>query len=95
MERIEIRCDGCGLIFEKQNYNQHYCCDECRRQGYLKKQRERYRQQKALKQKMQKNKKPTLSEINQRARAAGMTYGKYMAQEYGKQVKVERRKENV
>ena len=89
---MEISCENCGLIFEKQNYNQHYCCDACRRQGNKRKSQERYRQQKALNQRKKKNKKPTLSEINQRARAAGMTYGKYMAQEYGKQVKVERRK---
>ena len=77
-------------IFIKQNYNQRYCCDECRRKGNQRKARERYRQQIAAKQ---KNKKPTLADINSKARAAGMTYGKYMAQEYGKQVKVERRKE--
>ena len=87
---MEVRCGYCDLIFEKQNYNQRYCCDKCRRQGSLKRQKERYRQQKAVKQ---KNKKPTLSDINSKVRAAGMTYGQYMAQEYGKQVTVERRKE--
>lgn len=92
---MEVRCENCGLIFEKQHHNQHYCCDACRRQAYRRRQRERYMQQKELNQKSRKNRKPTLSEINQKARAAGMTYGEYMAQEYGKQVKVERRKENV
>lgn len=89
VERIEMRCGNCGLIFEKQNYNQRYCCDACRRKGNSRKSKERYRLQKIAKQ---KNKKPTLADINNKARAAGMTYGKYMAQEYGKQVKVERRK---
>ena len=87
---MEIRCENCGLIFEKQHHNQRYCCDECRRKGNRRKTKERYKQQKAVRK--IKNKKPTLSEINNKARAAGMTYGKYMAQEYGKQVKVERRK---
>lgn len=92
VNRIEVRCENCGLIFEKQHHRQAYCCDACRQQGKRRKQTERYRQLKELNQSKRKNKKPTLADINSKARAAGMTYGKYMAQEYGKQVKVERRK---
>ena len=23
-------CDHCGRVFAKKNYNQHYCCNDCR-----------------------------------------------------------------
>lgn len=89
---LEAKCEECGLIFEKKRNNQRYCCPECSKAGRLRKSRENHRAARLAKQRQAKNRKPTLSEINQKARAAGMTYGKYMAQEYGKQVKVERRK---
>lgn len=92
---LEAKCEYCDLIFEKKKNNQRYCCPECSKAGRLRKSRDYHRAERLAKQKQKENKKPTLSDINQRARAAGMTYGKYMAQEYSKQVKVERRKENV
>ena len=93
VERIEAACEECGIIFEKQANNQRYCCEECKKIGQRRKSRE-YQRAKYVKkgQAEEKNKPPSLTEINQRARAAGMTYGQYMAKEYGKQGKVERSK---
>ena len=87
---MEIRCEECGLIFEKQTKNQRYCCEECSKLGNNRKSRERYRMQKAA---AKGKEKQTIADINRKAREAGMTYGQYMAKEYGKMVKVERSKE--
>lgn len=97
---IEIACKECGSVFMAKRHNASYCCDECRHKGKLKrnaKSRQR-RQEEEKKQREQEKKvkkrkrKSSLAVVNERARAAGMTYGKYMAQEYAQMVKVERRK---
>jgi len=93
--KIEASCQECGKIFVKQTNNQRYCCEECKRIGQRRKSREYQKMNYVRKGQPKKKRPPSLAEINQRARAAGMTYGKYMAKEYGKLVKVERRKENV
>lgn len=95
VEKIEAMCEECGLIFEKKTNNQRYCCPECKKIGQRRKSRERQRAKYVKKGQAKKKKPPSLAEINQSARAAGMTYGQYMAQEWGKQVKVERSKGNV
>lgn len=94
VERIEASCEECGKIFAKKTTNQRYCCPECQRAGRRRKAREYYLLEKRTKKAKGKKRPPSLTEINKKARAAGMTYGKYMAKEYGKLVKVERRKEN-
>ena len=89
IERIEATCEECGLVFVKKTYNQIYCCPACQRKGQRRKSKD-YWQQYSNKAKAKKKKKPpSLIEINQKARAAGMTYGQYMAKEYGKLVKVD------
>lgn len=96
-ERIEATCEACGKIFVKNTYNQRYCCPACQRTGTRMKAREYQRELYAKKRQAKKKKPPSLTEINQKARATGMTYGKYMAKEYGKLVKVDSKggKENV
>ena len=90
---MEIRCEECDIIFEKKTKNQRYCCPKCKRAGGRRKARERYYQTEKYLSRQRAKEKQTLADINSKAREAGMTYGKYMAQEYGKLVKVERRKE--
>ena len=93
VEIIEAACEECGIIFDKKTNNQRYCCPECKKIGQRRKAREYYRAHYVPKgQAEEKKKPPSLTEINQKARAAGMTYGQYMAKEWGKQVKVERSK---
>lgn len=93
IEIIEAACEECGIIFDKKTNNQRYCCPECKKIGQRRKSREYYRAHYVPKgQAEEKKKPPSLTEINQKARAAGMTYGQYMAKEYGKQVKIERSK---
>lgn len=67
---LEAKCEECGLIFEKKRNNQRYCCPECSKAGRRRKSREYHRAARLAKSQT-KNKKSTLSEINQRARAAG------------------------
>lgn len=90
IERIEATCEQCGQVFVKKTYNQIYCCPACQRKGQRRKAKEDYYQEKCSKKsKAKKKKPPSLIEINKKARAAGMTYGQYMAKEYGKLVKVD------
>ena len=97
VERIEASCQECGLIFVKQRNNQRYCCEECKIAGRRRKSREYWRAHYAREGQPQKKKALSLAEVNEKARAAGMTYGQYMAKEQGKRIKVRRKggKKNV
>lgn len=80
-------CVICGQTFKKVNGIQRYCSLPCKRkaqhQQYLEWMR-RYREEMQQFKKKQE-KKPAyssfkeLADMNERARAAGMTYGKYVA----------------
>ena len=94
MIEIEAYCQECGKTFTKRRSNQRYCCEECCRLGTLRRNRASYNRRYAEAKKKGKGKKKklsTLAEINQLARDAGMTYGKYMALQYGKLVRVRRK----
>ena len=69
-----IKCGGCNKEFISQKHGTKYCCDECRKAAQ--KQRDRERNEK------KDLKPPTVAEINAKARAEGMSYGKYMAMKY-------------
>jgi len=87
------KCPTCKMTFTKGHHNQHYCCDECARAMARAHARERDKA-KAEKAKAKKKKKKEMSElarINQLARAAGMSYGRYVELETRAKVKVERR----
>ena len=58
------KCEWCGKEFDRRNA-QRYCCHECKNTAMRK-----------SKQKKQKN---SVTDIAVAARAAGMTYGKYVA----------------
>lgn len=80
MEKIRVKeCVMCGKVFAISGRgNRCYCGDKCRREKILQTSREYYR---AVAQ-PETGKDYTapvqgLAELNRRARAAGMSYGKY------------------
>lgn len=75
-------CKWCKKKFSTTKLNQDYCGKECAHNGKLKYQREYEAKKKAAKGKT--NKKPKkksdgITDIAVAARAAGMTYGEYVA----------------
>ena len=62
-------CQYCGKEFISQNPHAKYCCEKCRREYYKSKPKPVVENE---------VKKKTLAEINEEARNAGMTYGKYV-----------------
>jgi len=80
---MQKNCKHCGKEFLTTNKNQIYCTPKCARKECAKKRIEREKEeQEQLKRK--KKKQNNLIEINEAARAAGMTYGKYVALHYAK-----------
>lgn len=65
----KIVCNVCGGTFYSPRKDAKYCSETCRRKprGPTKK---------------EKQKKICLAEINEKARTAGLSYGKYKALEY-------------
>ena len=81
-------CVLCGQTFKKTNGIQRYCSVPCKRKAWHQQNLEwmrRYREELKQFEKKEKKKKATytsfkeLADMNERARAAGMTYGKYVA----------------
>lgn len=81
MEKIRVKeCVMCGKVFVASGRgNRCYCGAGCRREKILQASREYYRtsiQEEA--RKVYTGASLDLAELNQKARDAGMTYGKYM-----------------
>lgn len=75
------KCKFCGADFLAVKKNHIYCTLKCAQKANRENDKERKREQRAQKR---KKKKDTLIEINAAARAAGMTYGQYVAEQYKK-----------
>lgn len=84
----EQHCVVCGEVLSGRRRS--YCSDECRYKGKIAFQREKnkeeYKKPKAEERPKRKRgrpkKKPSLADINARARTEGLTYGQYCAK-YG------------
>lgn len=98
-----VVCEICGKVFLTNRPTAKTCGPDCyyERQKIVK--RENYYRNKAEKEALakglgvpQKKKKQmrieTLTEVQRKAQAAGMTYGKYMEQQFLKQLEEEREK---
>ena len=74
-------CKWCKKKFTAKRLNQEYCCKECSRNGKLKWQRDYEANKKATTKKPEKpkQKQDRITIIAVAARAAGMTYGEYVA----------------
>lgn len=77
--REERQCEFCGKSFIAKKSNGRYCSNECARKGYKERAKEYYREKK-MEQERQAKGKLTVTEITKKARQAGMSYGKYVAQ---------------
>ena len=84
-------CAWCGNVFQLKNNFQKYCSDDCRKSAemkritaYRKSHREHYAQYRAKKRDENRLKKEirqariSIDEYAKAARAAGMSYGKYV-----------------
>lgn len=74
-------CKHCGNEFLTTNKNRIYCSDKCSRKENKKIQREKYKQEREL---LERKKQNNLVKTNEAARAAGLSYGKYVALQYAK-----------
>lgn len=80
-------CETCGKVFMKKARNQRYCCPKCRGENMEVRERKRDRERaryfskkkEALDEEIRKRSKPDLAQIENAARAAGMSYGRYIA----------------
>lgn len=76
------KCKWCQKKFSTSKLNQEYCGKECAHNGKLKYQREYEAKKKATREKTPKKpekKSDGITDITVAARAAGMTYGEYVA----------------
>lgn len=95
-----VECDICGKIFLTNRSTNKTCSPECHHERELRLKRENHRKyREAMKEgnatrieKKKQKKVETLTEVQRKARAAGMTYGKYMEQQMLQQLKEEREK---
>lgn len=77
-ERLGIRiCVECGVEFAPSRETQ-VCCNSICQHERIRKIEKSWREEAKKKDEKTKKKADTLAEINAKARAAGMTYGKYM-----------------
>ena len=76
-------CKYCGNEFLTTNKNRIYCSRECSNNEIAKKKREKHKQEREL---LESKKQNNLVKINEAARAAGLSYGKYVALQYAKTV---------
>ena len=74
------RCLYCGELYHPNRSDQLYCSRECRQKDYSK-QRKWDRPKKKRIRKVTKN-NDSITDIAKLARAAGMTYGQYVADQY-------------
>jgi hypothetical protein len=89
-----VECEICGKIFLTNRTTNKTCSPECHHERQKKLSRAGYyRQKEAKKEKAKKEKQKrveTLTEVQRKARAAGMTYGKYMEMLFLKKLEEER-----
>lgn len=71
------KCEICGNEFSTRYSRQKCCSVTCGNEA-----KKRNAKENARKKAEQAEKKHTLEEINRMARAAGMSYGKYVAMQY-------------
>lgn len=78
------KCEICGEIFLTYRKDSKYCSDDCRAEANRRRGQERHERDRN-----KKKQKPmsTLAETNQRAREAGMSYGKYVGLQWLKEHK--------
>ena len=78
------RCLYCNELYHPNRSDQLYCSRECRQKDYALKQKWKGRKSTAQKRKERsRGKKNTgLVDIAKQARAAGLTYGQYVADQY-------------
>ena len=74
---MKKKCKGCGIWFNAVK-NQQYCTVKCYQAHYYKQ-----------KKKMKEPKPTNLTEIEAKARAKHMSYGKYKAMEYMERMREE------
>ena len=95
-----VECEICGKIFLTNRSTNKTCSPECHHKRELRVKRESYRrQQEAIKEgrlrlpeKKKQKKVETLEEVQRKAREMGLTYGKYMEQQFIKKLQEEREK---
>lgn len=88
-------CGWCKKKFVTDRMNQNYCGPECSAEAKLKYQRE-YEAKKKKKEKANKKPKRKVNELTSlaiEARAAGMTYGQYVAQKNMQFTKIQRKEQ--
>lgn len=80
-------CEMCGKEFTAKSNSAKYCCNECRKEANRTRNLQIYHEHKGggrPKNPPKVRRKSRIDEINAKARAAGMTYGQYVAEEYKK-----------
>ncbi len=91
-----VGCEICGKIFLTNRSTNKTCSPECHHQRELRLKREQSRKRREdikngiIKRPEKQKKVETLTEVQRKAQAAGMTYGKYMEQQFLKQLQEER-----
>ena len=85
---MKKKCEICGVKFETHRKNAKYCSDACRKEANRKNNAEK---NKSPYEKKEERRLDHLAEINQRAREAGMSYGKYVGMLYLEEMKRRRR----
>lgn len=80
-------CKFCGKQFLAAKKNHIYCCHNCSLKSRQRRDRELYKEEKKEKTR-RKKKQNRIAEINEAARAAGMTYGQYVAMQYAKTITI-------
>lgn len=68
-----VRCPYCGQEFWKNSPNKQYCCDQ---HGVLYRKKQA---KEAFAERAAKKPAESIADISKKARAAGLTYGQYMA----------------
>lgn len=83
--RTTRECEWCEKVFTSKSTANKYCCVECRKEAQAFKQkydRQKDRERRGLGIRPTKKAKLTIEEICRRAKAEGLSYGKYV-EKYG------------
>ena len=65
------KCEHCGGHFNAARINIKYCCRSCRDKAYRERQKSPYNEKR-------EKKMDRICEINEKARAEGLSYGQYV-----------------
>lgn len=85
-----VVCEICGKVFLTNRSTNKTCSPECHYDRQKQLSRANYLRNKEKARKTAQKRVETLTEVQQKARAAGMTYGKYMEMQYIKKLQEER-----